>query len=66
MAVASPCVNICRFDGRTGYCTGCLRTLPEVREWKKMTDHKRHRIINERPGRTKKMLMPADARQGKR
>ena len=42
MAVESPCVSLCRFDGKTGFCTGCLRTLPEARVWKKMTDHRRH------------------------
>lgn len=31
----SPCVGICRFDGRTGWCVACGRTLAECREWKK-------------------------------
>ncbi len=31
----SPCISICRFDGRTGWCVACARTLPECREWKK-------------------------------
>lgn len=31
----SPCVNVCRFDGRTGWCVACGRTLAECREWKK-------------------------------
>lgn len=31
----SPCVDICRFDGRTGWCVACGRTLGECREWKK-------------------------------
>lgn len=31
----SPCVNVCRFDGRTGWCVACGRTLGECREWKK-------------------------------
>jgi predicted Fe-S protein YdhL (DUF1289 family) len=33
--VKSPCVNVCRFDGRTGWCVGCGRTLRECCEWKK-------------------------------
>jgi predicted Fe-S protein YdhL (DUF1289 family) len=33
--VKSPCVSVCRFDGRTGWCVACGRTLAECREWKK-------------------------------
>jgi len=61
MALASPCIALCRFDGRTGFCTGCLRTLPEAREWKKMTDHRRHQVIKERPRREKKLAQHAAA-----
>ena len=66
MAVESPCIELCRFDGKTGFCVGCLRTLPEAREWKKMTDHKRHQIIKERPRREKKLGQQATADKGKR
>ncbi len=31
MAVKSPCAEICRFDGKTGLCIGCLRTREEIR-----------------------------------
>jgi predicted Fe-S protein YdhL (DUF1289 family) len=31
----SPCIGVCRFDGRTGWCVACARTLAECREWKK-------------------------------
>lgn len=55
MAVKSPCIEQCRFDGRTGFCTGCLRTQAEAREWKKMTDHRRHQIVNERARRERKL-----------
>jgi predicted Fe-S protein YdhL (DUF1289 family) len=33
--VKSPCINVCRFEGRTGWCVACARTLGECREWKK-------------------------------
>lgn len=39
MAVASPCVDVCRMDSRTGYCMGCLRTAEEIRRWRKLTDY---------------------------
>ncbi|MFD1561422.1 DUF1289 domain-containing protein [Paraburkholderia silviterrae] len=55
MAVKSPCIEVCTFDGKTGLCVGCLRTLDEIRGWKKMTDHRRHQILNERPRRQAKL-----------
>jgi predicted Fe-S protein YdhL (DUF1289 family) len=55
MAVKSLCVELCKFDSRTGFCLGCLRTLTEAREWKKMNDHRRHQIINDRARREKKL-----------
>ncbi|MXN77710.1 DUF1289 domain-containing protein [Burkholderia sp. 4701] len=55
MAVKSPCIDICSFDGRTGFCIGCLRTLEEARTWKKMTDHRRHQIVNDRARRQAKL-----------
>jgi uncharacterized protein len=36
-------------------CTGCYRTREEARGWKKMTDHRRHQIINERARRQAKI-----------
>lgn len=56
MAVKSPCIDVCKFDGKTGFCIGCLRTLGETRDWKKMSDHRRHQIINERPMRETKLV----------
>jgi uncharacterized protein len=51
VAAESPCIDLCRFDGRTGYCVGCLRTLEEARDWHKLTDHRRHLILRDRPKR---------------
>ena len=55
MAVKSPCVEVCRFDKKSGFCTACLRTLAEAREWKKMTDHRKHQILNDRARRERKL-----------
>jgi predicted Fe-S protein YdhL (DUF1289 family) len=55
MAVKSPCIDICVFDGKTGFCVGCLRTRTEACEWKKMTDFRRHQIINDRARREQKV-----------
>jgi predicted Fe-S protein YdhL (DUF1289 family) len=58
MSVKSPCVDICKFDKRTGFCTACARTKDEARGWKKMTDHKRHAILADTPRRLKKLQPP--------
>ncbi|MDC8758089.1 DUF1289 domain-containing protein [Janthinobacterium fluminis] len=55
MALKSPCIELCSFDGPTGLCVGCFRTLEEARGWKKMTDFKRHQIINDSARRKKKV-----------
>jgi len=31
--VASPCINVCRMNDRTGLCDGCLRTIDEIACW---------------------------------
>jgi uncharacterized protein len=51
MSVKSPCIDICKFDGKTGYCVGCLRTRDECKTWKKMKDKHRHKIIEEKSKR---------------
>ncbi|MBU9270937.1 DUF1289 domain-containing protein [Burkholderia gladioli] len=64
MAVKSPCVEICRFDGKTGLCIGCLRTREEIRGWNKMTDHRRHQVINERARRQARLARAAPPAKG--
>ena len=34
--VPSPCISICRMDPASGFCEGCLRTLPEIAGWSRM------------------------------
>ena len=51
MTIQSPCVDICKLDGDTGFCIGCLRTRTEIREWKTMTDDLRLAVIDQRPHR---------------
>ncbi|MGQ2929380.1 MAG: DUF1289 domain-containing protein, partial [Sphingopyxis sp.] len=40
----SPCVEICAFDGRTGWCIACGRTKPECRGWKKAQPYQHRKI----------------------
>jgi uncharacterized protein len=33
--MASPCIDVCRFDEATGWCLGCGMAKPEKKRWKK-------------------------------
>ncbi|WP_439596936.1 DUF1289 domain-containing protein [Falsiroseomonas sp.] len=33
--MASPCIDICRYDHETGFCFGCGMLKPEKKRWKK-------------------------------
>lgn len=57
MAVKSPCIDVCVFKGKSGFCVGCLRTASEAQEWKKLTGHRRHQIINDRARREQKLQL---------
>ena len=32
----SPCVDVCKFTGRNGWCIGCGRTREECQKWRKL------------------------------
>ena len=32
----TPCIGVCKFSKKTGFCKGCLRTRDEKRDWKRM------------------------------
>jgi len=38
LPVASPCNDVCRMDEASGWCLGCLRTLPEISAWTSMDE----------------------------
>ncbi|MEZ2307235.1 DUF1289 domain-containing protein [Paraburkholderia sp. RCC_158] len=61
MAVNSPYVDACAFDSNTKLCVGCFRTLYEIRAWKRMTDHRRHQVINDRARRQAKLHLESPA-----
>jgi uncharacterized protein len=52
MAIQSPCIDICKIDGTSGFCIGCLRTRDEIREWKSAEDARRQQIIDACAGRS--------------
>jgi predicted Fe-S protein YdhL (DUF1289 family) len=38
--MASPCIDVCRYDEATGWCLGCGMTKPEKKRWKKHKDER--------------------------
>jgi len=48
---ASPCINICRMDARTGWCEGCLRTIAEITVWSRLSTAEREPIWASLPAR---------------
>lgn len=45
MSVASPCINVCRMDERSGLCVGCRRTLDEIAAWSRADDAQKRAIL---------------------
>lgn len=45
MAIASPCINVCRMDPVTGLCEGCQRTLEEIAVWGGASDECKQAIL---------------------
>lgn len=41
---ASPCINVCRMDARTGWCEGCWRTIDEIAAWSRLSPAEREPI----------------------
>ena len=53
---ASPCIDVCKFDGKTGWCIGCGRTLEEARQWRSMPPFRRGIIERSLAIRMQKLL----------
>ncbi len=45
MSVESPCIDVCKLDESRSHCTGCLRTLDEIRQWRDMSDGQKRRVV---------------------
>lgn len=43
--VASPCINVCRMDPRTGWCEGCGRTIDEIASWSALSDGDKRTVL---------------------
>jgi predicted Fe-S protein YdhL (DUF1289 family) len=42
--VASPCINVCKMNERTGLCEGCARTLDEIALWSQLDDDTKREV----------------------
>lgn len=45
MAVASPCINVCQMNARSGLCQGCFRSLDEIAGWAAASDDWRRQVL---------------------
>lgn len=43
----SPCISLCKFSGKNGWCLGCGRTLKECKDWKSMKPYARKYLLND-------------------
>lgn len=41
----TPCVQVCRIDVESRVCSGCGRTIDEIREWTSYTEEERMTIM---------------------
>jgi hypothetical protein len=55
MSVKSPCVDVCVFDGQTGWCVACGRSRQECAQWRKLTPFRAKAILAELPRRLEKL-----------
>jgi predicted Fe-S protein YdhL (DUF1289 family) len=53
MKTSNPCVSVCLFDGKTGWCRGCGCSLTELRQWKKMMPFHRGALERALAGRVR-------------
>ncbi|HEY5292126.1 MAG TPA: DUF1289 domain-containing protein [Burkholderiales bacterium] len=51
--VASPCINVCRMEEKSGYCEGCRRSLEEIASWSEYTAAGKRAVLAQLPTRKK-------------
>ena len=49
--VPSPCIDVCKMNGDTGYCEGCLRTIGEIAGWSTYSDCQKRAVLERLPAR---------------
>jgi len=58
--VASPCIDVCAIDPRTGWCLGCLRTIDEIAAWGVLDESMKRDVLQSLPAR-RESVAPARA-----
>jgi len=53
--IASPCVDICQLDPGSAYCTGCFRTISEIKGWRDASEAERRAICASASERREKL-----------
>lgn len=56
--VASPCIGVCRLDGATALCVGCLRTGSEIGAWREADNALRRLILDRIRARRSAAALP--------
>lgn len=59
--VASPCIDVCSIDPRTGWCEGCLRTIDEIAAWGVLNDAQKREVWKLLPQRRAAVADPTPA-----
>ena len=55
VCVKNPCIDVCKFDKKTGWCVGCGRTKDDCRDWKKASKKRLEEIKHALPRRLEKL-----------
>ena len=43
----TPCVSVCKIDKQTRKCTGCGRTIEQIKDWTKYSDKQRMSVMKD-------------------
>ncbi len=54
--IQSPCIKICVVHPEARICTGCYRSIDEIRDWSRMSNDERAGIMNDLPERASKLV----------
>jgi predicted Fe-S protein YdhL (DUF1289 family) len=64
MGIATPCINICMLDARSGLCEGCGRSSDEIGAWASLSQAERRYIMAQLPERLARLNADSASREG--
>jgi hypothetical protein len=62
--IASPCIDVCRIDPRSGWCEGCLRTIDEIAAWGALAETQKREVWKRLPARRAAFATQREKREG--